>query len=197
MNEHRQDAGSIYTPALIEFAAVGVELAALLERGGARRDYVRGCLVLLPRLYSLMLALPEYFYSPDEDYIEEYVTEQSYERVRALAVDILGEDDSYLTTLSAEMQYSETPLAAFVSEQLADVYQHVGNLLGILREQNELALPAAVGRCRLYWQEYWGQALISALGAMHQIYVRLEPEDSLEDQQDVEPGDLDHYTDDE
>lgn len=170
-------AGSIYTPELIEFAATGVEFAILMEQGADKCTYVAKCMRLLPRLYSLMLALPEYFYSPEEDFIEEYISEDSYESVRERAKHILGEDDSYLTTISEDMQYSDTPLAAFVSEHLADVYQHVGNLLGILRQENDAALPAAIGRCRLYWQEHWGLVLVSALGALHQAYTRLPAED--------------------
>lgn len=190
MDHNSQGAGSIYTPALIEFAARGVELATLLEQGAERREYVRRMLELLPRLYSLVLALPDYMYSPEIDLVEEYITEASYERVRARAEEIIGEEDTFLTTFSGEMQYSDTPLANHISELLADIYQHVGNLLGILREQNELALPAAIGRCRLYWNEHWGLALISALGALHQIYVGMEAEDPLDDE-DAEGDDLD------
>ncbi len=192
MDQEKSTASSIYTPALIEFATVGVEFAALMEQGAERRTYICSCLRVLPRLYSLVLALPEYFYSPEEDYIEEYITEHSYDRVRERAAHILGEDDAYLTTASLQMQYSDTPVSSLVSEQLADIYQHVGNLLGILRERNEIALPAAVGRCRLYWQEHWGLALVSALGALHQIYITLPEIDDMDD----EATDLDElYTD--
>ncbi len=163
----------LYTPELIQLASVGVEYASLMEQGAEQRAFVRGCLVTLPRIYSLMHTLPEYMYDPELDYIEEYVSELSYERVRERVATILVEHDSYLTTSQESLQMSETPVLAFVSEQLADVYQHLGNLLGILREENELALPAAIGRCQLYWQEYWGASLLSALRALHEIHIAL------------------------
>lgn len=177
---------NIYTPELIAFAQTGVEFATLLEQGAEKAIYIEQLLRTLPRLYGLMLSLPNYFFSPEEDILEEYISEFSYDRVRTRAEEILGEDDMYLSTASGDMQYSDTPLATHLSEQLADVYQHVGNLLGIIKEQNEIALPSAIGRCRLYWQEHWGLALISALGALHQIYVRLSPRDDFEQEEDNE-----------
>lgn len=183
---------NIYTPELIAFAQVGVEFASLLEQGAERTIYIEHLLKILPQLYGLMLRLPSYFFSPEEDILEEYINEASYERVRIKSEEILGADDMYLSTASNEMQYSDTPLAVHISEQLADIYQHVGNLLGIIKEQNEVALPSAIGRCRLYWQEHWGLALISALGALHQIYAQLSPNDAFE--QDEE--DMYNYDDD-
>ncbi|MDY5859278.1 MAG: DUF5063 domain-containing protein [Porphyromonas sp.] len=180
---------SLYTPELLAFAQVGVEFASLMEQGADRSAYIEQLLRNLPRLYSLMLSLPSYFYDPEEDYLEEYVSEQSYERVRQRAEEILGEDDLYLTAATSDMQYSDTPLAMHLSEQLADVYQHVGNLLGILKERNEVALPSAIGRCRLYWQEHWGLALLSALSALHQVYITQIPQDDIFEQ--------DEYNDDE
>lgn len=186
MDKNKPMGESIYTPTLIQFATTGVEFASLVERGDALRPFVKSSLRLLPLLYSQVLTLPEYLYSPETDYIEEYITEQSYEQVRERIANILGEHDSYLTTASSQMQYSDTPLTSFISEAMADVYQHVGNLLGVLREQNELALPGAVGRCLLYWREHWGLTLCSALSALHAVYISLE-----EDEEDDTEGDDD------
>lgn len=169
-----KDDNTLYTPELIGFAQLGVKLASLLEQGADKIEYVQQLLVLLPRLYSQMLTLPSYFYDPNEDLIEEYITEQSYDKVRLKAEEILSEDDLYLTATSNDIQYSETPLARHISEDLADIYQHIGNLLGIIKARNEYALPAAIGRCYLYYREHWGLALISALGALHQLYAKQE-----------------------
>lgn len=182
MNTTNPTTNPLYTPELIQLASVGVEYASLLEQGAELKLFVRGCLMTLPRIYSLMHLLPGYLYDSELDYIEEYVSEYSYERVRERVATILGERDSYLTTTPESLQMSETPILAQVSEQLADVYQHLGNLLGILREENELALPAAIGRCQLYWQEYWGASLLSALRALHEIHIDLLSSQSDEDE---------------
>ncbi len=184
MNSSNHISDSIYTPQIVEFTALGVEFASILERGDEKAKYVERLLHILPRLYSSILSLPNYFYNPAEDFIEEYITEQSYEQVRLRAEGILSEDDLYLTLVTQDIQYSDTPVAIHISEHLADIYQHVGNLLGVIKEENDLALPAAIGRCRLYWREYWGEALISILSPLHTILVSQAEHDDFEDEEE-------------
>ena len=160
MESNVREAESLYTKEILEFAAVGVRYAALLEQASERDALVEQLVALLPQLYSVTLHLPSYFYSPEADYIEEYIT--------------------------------ETPIAAFISEGLSDVYQQVGNLLGILRDENEEALPAAVGRCRHYFHEYWGQALLESLTALHRIYTsQLQTQDDDKDEPEESFGEED------
>lgn len=196
--DHTPD--TLYTAELIEFATIGVEFASLLERGGELRATTRRLLELLPRLYAQMLRLPDYFYSSDEDYIEEYITQDAYDRVRHRLEQLFGSSDAYLSTSLPDMQYSDTPLAMTLSEALADVYQHVGNLLGILREQNEVALPAAIGRCYLYWREHWGGQLLSALPALHQLYLEQggdeDDEAEADENEEHTDTDIDWFADD-
>lgn len=184
MNSSNHISDSIYTPQIVEFAALGVEFASILERGDEKAEYVERLLHILPRLYSSILSLPNYFYNPAEDFIEEYITEQSYEQVRLRAEGILSGDDLYLTLVAQDIQYSDTPVAIHISEHLADIYQHVGNLLGVIKEENDVALPAAIGRCRLYWREYWGEALISILSPLHTILVSQAEHDDFEDEEE-------------
>lgn len=170
----------VYTPELIELATLGVEFASLMERAEDLPLVVRRLLELLPRLYAQMLRLPSYFYSSQEDYIEEYITQEGYDQVRERLERLFAENDVYLTSIHPDIEYSDTLLSASISEALADIYQHMGNLLGIIKEQNEVALPAAIGRCHLYWREHWGVQLLSALPHLHYIYGGMhEEEDDL------------------
>lgn len=184
---------SLYTQEVLEFAAVGVRLAGLLEQATDRPSFVEQAVQQLPQLYLATLRLPAYLYDAETDFLEEYITEGAYESVRERFSSLLGEEDAYLSTQSEQMQYSDTPIAAFISEALADVYQQVGNLLGILRDENEEALPAAIGRCRHYFAEYWGRELLEALTALHQLHQQLqasaEEEGSL-DQEDYAEEDF-------
>ena len=192
MESNVREAESLYTKEILEFAAVGVRYAALLEQASERDALVEQLVTLLPQLYSVTLHLPSYFYSPEADYIEEYITEGAYEAVRSRVSSLFGEDDAYLSAQSEEMTYSDTPIAAFISEGLSDVYQQVGNLLGILRDENEEALPAAVGRCRHYFHEYWGQALLESLTALHRIYTsQLQTQDDDKDEPEESFGEED------
>ena len=46
------------------------------------------------------------------------------------------------------MQYSDTPIAAFISENLADVYQDTGNFISLFRQGNEEVMLEAIVLCR-------------------------------------------------
>ena len=194
MESNGREEESLYTKEILEFAAIGVQCASLMEQARDKAEFVEQTTKLLPQLYLVTLRLPAYFYSPESDYIEEHITEEAYEIVRQHLASLLGEEDAYLSAQSQEMAYSDTPIAAFISEGLADVYQHVGNLLGILRDQNEEALLPAVGRCRYYFFEYWGQTLLESLTALHHIYtLQLQAQDDDEDEHQTfeEEGDED------
>lgn len=180
MKSTSEAVASLYTQEVLEFAAVGVRFAGLLEQPSDRPAFIQQAVHQLPQLYLSTLRLPDYLYDSEMDYLEEYITEGAYEAVRERVSSLLGEGDAYLTTQSDQMQYSDTPIAAFVSEALADVYQQVGNLLGILRDENEEALPAAIGRCRYFFSEYWGRELLEALTALHQLH---QQEASSEDEE--------------
>ena len=62
---------------------------------------------------------------------------------------LLGERDSYLETFHADMRYSDTPIAAFISENLADVYQDTGNFVSLFRQGNEEVMQEAIALCRM------------------------------------------------
>mgnify|MGYP001026299867 FL=1 len=105
----------------------------------------------------------------EDDEPELTVTEDMYEAVRTRIAALLGEKDSYLETFHPDMQYSDTPIAAFVSENLADVYQDTGNFVSLFRQGNEEVMLQAIALCRANFQEFWGQQLLNALKALHAI----------------------------
>ncbi len=162
---------------IIAFTKVGIDYLKLLEKESDVKLFITECLKVLPSIYSQIINLPDTDYFPGDDFVEEYITEEAYELVKCRIKTLLGEHDRFLTTFDREMQYSDTPLIGHISESLADVYQHVGNLLGVIRDGSEEALDLAIGRCKLYWKEYFGLQLISALAALHQVYTSEDFED--------------------
>ena len=56
-----QEAESLYTKEILEFAAVGVRYASLVEQASERSALVEQVVALLPQLYSVTLHLPSYF----------------------------------------------------------------------------------------------------------------------------------------
>ena len=107
-----------------------------------------------------------------------------YESVRNRIAGLLGEKDSYLETFHPDMQYSDTPIAAFISENLADVYQDTGNFISLFRQGNEAVMLEAIALCRNNFREFWGQQLLNALKALHAV--RYSEEEPLETNEEEE-----------
>lgn len=158
----------IYERNTLEFVTVALEFCTFVETAGEKElfDFMDKAVKLLPLLYLKATLLPEV--EPDEDDEPELtVTEDMYESVRNRIAELLGEKDSYLETFHPDMQYSDTPIAAFISENLADVYQDVGNFVSLFRQGNEEVMLQSIALCRTNFQEFWGQQLLNALKALH------------------------------
>ncbi|MDO4673393.1 MAG: DUF5063 domain-containing protein [Porphyromonadaceae bacterium] len=162
---------SLFTSEVIDFARVGVDFATLMEQNhnASYPDFIDKMTKILPLLYIQTKLLPEYSYDSETDYAPVYVTEESYDNIRSSTEVLLGQNDTFLTTQHEDMQYSDTPIGCSIAECLADIYQQVGDLLGTIREQDEMLLPSAIGRCLFYFHQYWGQRLTAALGALHSL----------------------------
>lgn len=160
----------IYKHNTLEFVTVALEYCTFVETAGNAGlfDFVDKATKLLPLLYLKASLLPV-IDENDEVEPELTVTEEMYESVRSRIAGLLGEQDSYLDTFHPDMQYSDTPIAAFISENLADVYQDTGNFVSSFRQGNEEVMQEAVALCKNNFQEYWGQQLLNALKALHVV----------------------------
>lgn len=173
----------IYEKNTLEFVTVALEFCSLAETAGqgARFDFVDRAVKLLPLLYLKASLLPEV--EPDEDAEPEWaVTEEMYESVRTHIAALLGEKDTYLETFHPDMQYSDTPIAAFISENLADIFQDVGNFLFLFRQGHEEVMSEAIALCRTNFRTYWGQQALNALKALHAV--RYDADDNLETEEE-------------
>lgn len=158
----------VYARNTLEFVTVALEFCTLAETAGqsGRFEFVDKATKLLPLLYLKAALLPDIH--PEEDAApEQIVTEDMYESIRNRIAALLGEKDTYLETFHPDMQYSDTPIAAFISENLADVYQDVGNFVSLFRQGNEEVMQEAMAVCRFNFQDYWGQQILNALKALH------------------------------
>jgi hypothetical protein len=160
----------IYERDTLEFVTVALEYCSLVEAVGrfAILEFVDKATKMLPLLYLKAALLPDVL--PDDEAELEYtLTEDMYESVRSQIANLLGEHDTYLETFHPDMPYSDSPIAAFVSESLADVYQDVGNFVSLFRQGNEEIMRNALAVCIVNFREYWGQQLVNALKALHAI----------------------------
>ena len=160
----------VYSKDIVEFVTVGVEYCSLIERTSEieRKEFALNLARLLPLLYLKATLLPAEEYD-DAEGLENYVTEEQYEYLREMVSKLLGAKDDYLEVFEPDMAYSETPLAASISEGLADIYQDVRDLLEIYRLGNEALSQAAIARCRYNFVTYWGQKLVNVMRPLHDI----------------------------
>lgn len=169
----------IYARDTLEFVTIALEYCTFVEAAGqtGRFDFVDKATKLLPLLYLKAALLPEI--EPDDEAEPELtVTEDMYESVRTHIAGLLGEKDTYLETFHPDMQYSDTPIAAFISENLADVYQDVGNFVSLFRQGNEIVMEQSIALCMANFRDYWGQQALNALKALHTV--RYDEDENLE-----------------
>ena len=125
----------IFSKNTIEFVTVGVEFCALMEKvqESEKCEFIDTTVKILPLLYLKAILLPD-SNEENEEYdinIEHFVTEEIYEYIRNSIEQILGEQDSYLEVFHADMQYSESPIIAYISEDLTDIYQDIKDFISV------------------------------------------------------------------
>ncbi|MDR0742883.1 MAG: DUF5063 domain-containing protein [Tannerella sp.] len=161
----------IYDKNTLEFVTVTLEFCALMETASQHTLYsfTDKAVKITPLLYLKATLLPD-VEAPDEDHEpEHFITENTYEAIRYHIANLLGEYDSFLETFHPDISYSDTPIAATISENLADVYQDLGDFAALFRRENEEVMKQALYMCRENFRAYWGQKLLNALKALHAV----------------------------
>lgn len=183
MSENKNN--PIYHRNTLEFVAVALEYCTLVEQASAVElfDFVDKATKMLPLLYLKATLLPVTESDPDA-LLEQSVTEEMYESVQYKLAALLGEHDSYLETFHPDMQYSDSPIAAFISENLADIYQDLGNFIDLFRQGNEEVMQEALAQSTDNFKNYWGMLVLNALKALHTI--RYRDEDSIVTNEEIE-----------
>ena len=108
-----------------------------------------------------------------------FVKEQDYARVSATVASVMGEEDVYLDVFVEDMKYSERPVSAFVSENIADIYQDVRNFVSIYQYGLTDRMNDALLVCQQNFQAYWGQKLVNVLRPLHSLLYHSEEKDDL------------------
>jgi hypothetical protein len=162
---------SVYDKNTLEFVRVAVEFCAWMERDFAsgRFGFVDQATRLLPLLYLKASLIPETAVPDEDGGAPGFITEESYNILRERIAGLLGEHDSYLETFLPDMAYSDAPIIAFISENLADIYQDLGNFAYLFRQGHEAAMSLALSLCADSFRQFWGQSLLNALKALHAI----------------------------
>ena len=110
----------------IAFIGLCNEFCVAVEnaRESSREEFTDRMLRLLPRIYiaasDLTVDTPEY----TEPYIDSVLEEDYYDAIRRNMETLFGEDDMYLEVFEEDMKYSDTPVAASISEGALQLHKH-------------------------------------------------------------------------
>jgi hypothetical protein len=160
----------VYSKNVIEFVTVAAETCLFLEHAAEfpRTDFIQKSIKILPLLYlnASLVDIPQPVY---EDAPEKFVTEDDYQFVREQIEGLLGADDSYLEVFHPDMAISDTPIAAFVSENLADIYQELKDFAASYQLGDIDIMNDALVACLEAFGEHWGQKSLNALRALHAL----------------------------
>lgn len=160
----------VYSPAVIEFVTVAAETCLFLENATeqTREDFIVKSVKILPLLYlkASLVEIPEVVF---DDVPERFVTEEDYLYVKEQVEQLLGADDSYLEVFHPDMAISDTPIAVFVSENLADIYQELKDFAANYQTIDTDIMNDALAACLKAFGEHWGQKALNALRALHAV----------------------------
>lgn len=144
---------------------IAVENARESERG----DFIDNMLRLLPRIYISATDLRTDGMQDEAAYIDNVLEEDYYESVRRNMESLLGEDDVYLEVFEEDMKYSDTPVAASISEGLADIFQALYNFINTIRDATDETMAAALCGIKDDFRAYWSAPLCNVLRALNHL----------------------------
>lgn len=166
------------TPNALAFIAMTNEYCHLMEHASEydKASLTLQLLKLLPRIYIVALDM-DYDSTFVDNYIDPTLEEENYDLIRNRISEAMGEDDVYLDTFSHEMKYSDTPVAASISENLADLYQEFFNLINAVRDMTTEVQRELLAVCKDNFKNYWGITLCNVLRALHDTNFRNDDND--------------------
>ena len=147
----------VFSRNTVEFVTVAAEFCAYIERANeySRKEFVGTMLKLLPLLYLKAQMLSSDERLNDED-LQDFVTEDSYEVLRITIAEILADRDTYLDVFVDDMKYSDTPVTKNISEDIADIYQDIKNFVCLFQIGINETMHDAIVECNNNFANYWG-----------------------------------------
>ena len=169
----------IYDKNTIEFVTVAVQFCDFLENAATsenQKELIDKLTKIIPLLYLKASMLPAGDFLSDEE-PETFVSEYDYEYIRMHLSGLFGANDDYLDVFSPDMPYSDTPVAASISEDLADIYQDIKNFISVYEIGLDETMHSAILICKENFETFWGQKTVNVLRPLHAIKYDKNQED--------------------
>lgn len=167
-----------YSKNVIELITVANEFCSFLERSEDFESdvFLSRLQKILPLLYLKASLLPGFEFEPEDD-LEKFVTEVDYNQIQENVRMHTGGGDDYQEVFLSGMQFSESALTASISENIADIYQEMKDLIMSFRTMNDEVMEQAIWECRNNFSTLWGQTLVNCLRAVHALVYSEKPEE--------------------
>ena len=158
-------------PNSLAFIALSNEFCSAIENAMEfeKEDFVAKMLKMLPRIYMTVTDI-DIEESNEDYYALPYLGESVYDNLRSQLAALMGEDDVFLETFEEDMKYSDAPVSATISEDLADIYQQLYNFVASVRDVDTEAINSIIITCKEDFASYWGQTLCNVLRALHSVF---------------------------
>ena len=156
----------------LAFIALCNEYCMAMEnvRETSREEFLAQIVRLLPRIYISASDLRVPSLSDDDDaYLESVLDEDYYESVRRGVENLLGADDVYLEVFEEDMKYSDTPIGASISENLADLFQVLYNFVETVKDAPQPMIEIALVAVKDDFVSYWSQTLCNVLRPLNHL----------------------------
>ena len=124
---------------------------------------------ILPRIYISATDLHIDILEEEDQFVENFLDEDYYDALRRNMEILMGEDDVYLEVFEEDMKYSDTPVAASISEGLSDMFQVLYNFLNSIRDTTDTTVKLALINVREDFNSYWSAILCNVLRALNHI----------------------------
>jgi hypothetical protein len=160
----------VYSKNVIELITVANEFCSFLERSEELEtaDFMSRLQKLLPLLYLKASFLPEFELESDDE-LEKYVTELDYNLIQQKVLRHTAAEDDYQEVFLSGMEFSESALTASISENIADIYQDMKDLVLSFRTLDEEVMEQALSESQRNFSNLWGQKLVNCLRAIHNL----------------------------
>lgn len=172
----------VYRQDVLAFVTTSVKTCLLLERIDEyeQRDFLYEITQQLPMLYAQAHALPLPKQESD-GYVERFVTEDDYNYIVEGVKRQLGTNDAYLEVFLQDMKYNDEPLTAYISENIADIYQELKDMAYSFQTEQEEVMNDGLLACLEAFREHWGQKLLNVMRALHALWIELGENSSLDE----------------
>lgn len=154
----------------IAFIGLCSEYCTLIQGASATdsQTLVNTAVKLLPRIYIVATDLQETGIE-ETGYIDNVLEEYQYDQAREQLQAALGENDTFLEVFEQDMKYSDTPIAASLSEGLTDLYQVFYNFIASVKDAPDDVILENCAAVKEDFNNYWSQILCNIMRPLNHI----------------------------